>query len=118
MEGKSFEEYFKKKLLTDKEIIKNLPYTIEELREIYRQEFDYKNSAPPLELKLEAQDIDYDTASFYLPEKWEMTRNGRLHADDEELLNVLKLLLYNVGLRRALDSIPQKLIEEYLQERD
>ncbi|WP_391558956.1 hypothetical protein [Robertmurraya sp.] len=109
-----FEEYFQKKLEEDREMIEELHYTIDELRNIYRQEYEWKKNMPVLDLKLEPQPLDYDTVNYYLPEKWEMPREGKLLYSDEELLNVLKLIIYNLGAQKALDSIPRELLEQYL----
>lgn len=110
-----FEEYFRQILLEEHEILKNLPYTEEQLREIYRQNWEWNRKAPNLELSLEPQQLDYDTTQYYLPEKWEMPRTGRLLYSDEEIQQVLKLLIYNLGVRASLDVIPRELIEQYLK---
>jgi hypothetical protein len=114
MNEKDFEEYFQKKLKEDQEKIGNLP--IELLRDTYRLEYELKINMPSLILKMEPQELDYRTVEVYLPEKWEMPRNGKLLYSDEELLNVLKLIIYNLGVRESLDSIPRSLIEQYVKE--
>jgi len=69
------ESYFKQRI---KEIdVNSLPYSEEELRDIYRQEYEQKKKAPQLTLKLDAQSVDYDTADYFLPEKWEIPREGK-----------------------------------------
>jgi hypothetical protein len=113
-----FESYFQKKLEEDREKIETLPYTVNELKEIYRQEYKYKKAGPLLELKLESQYLDYETTNYYLPDRWEMPRKGKLLYDDEQLINVLKLICYNIGVKKALDSIPIQLIEVYMKNND
>ncbi|SMQ80608.1 hypothetical protein SAMN05444673_3940 [Bacillus sp. OV166] len=109
-----FEEYIKKKLEENKEMIGQLPYSSDQLREIYRQEYEYKKNAPALELNPEGQAINREQVEFYLPEKWEMLREGKLLYDDEELLNALKLIIFNIGVKKTLDVIPQDFIKQYL----
>jgi len=95
-----FEEYIKKKLEENKEMIGQLPYSSDQLREIYRQEYEYKKNPPALELNPEGQAINREQVEFYLPEKWEMPREGKLLYDDEELLNALKLIIFNIGVKK------------------
>ncbi|MEH7013423.1 hypothetical protein V7087_21900 [Neobacillus niacini] len=109
-----FEEYLKKKLEENNEMIEQLPYSNDQLREIYRQEYKYKKNPPALELNLEGQTINREQVEYYLPEKWEMPREGKLLYDDEELLNVLKLIIFNIGFKKTLDVIPQDFIKQYL----
>lgn len=109
-----FEEYFNKKL-AEIETLKYLPNSVEQLREIYWQEYQAKKNIPVLYLKLEPQPVTYDISNQYLPEKWEMIRPGQLLYDDEELLNVLKLIMFNLGVQKSLDIIPGDLIEQYLR---
>ncbi len=110
----SFEQYFQKKLQEDKELLKDLPYNLEQIKEVYRQEYEFKKSMPELSIQMEGQIVDYDTADYYLPEKWEMPRHGKLLNSDEDLQNVLKLLVFQLGVRKSLDIIPRHLIEQYL----
>ncbi|NRD78556.1 hypothetical protein HPT25_14425 [Bacillus sp. BRMEA1] len=110
-----FEKYFRQKLISEHEIIKNLPYTEEQLREIYRGNWEWERKVPDLELSIEPQQLDYDTVQYFLPEKWEMPRKGRLLYCDEDLKRVLKLLLFNLGVRESLDVIPHKLIVQYIE---
>ncbi|MGG4201784.1 hypothetical protein [Peribacillus frigoritolerans] len=109
-----FEEYLKKKLEEDKDIIEQLSYSTDQLREIYRKEYEYKKNSPALELRLEGQEIKSELVEYYLPEKWEMPRQGTLLYDDEKLLNVLKLIIFNIGVKKTLEVIPQDLIKKYL----
>lgn len=109
----SFEEYFKQKLKDEKG--RNLPYSIDELRKMYREEYEYKKNAPKLEIKMEPQQINFKLANYYLPEKWELV-DGKLLFSEEELLNVLKLIVYNLGVEQALSVIPKDLIEKYLHD--
>jgi hypothetical protein len=109
-----FEKYFHDKLKTEHEMHKDLPYSKEQLREIYLQDWEWIKSAPNLELRLEPQQLDYDTAQYYLPEKWEVSKKGRLLYSDEELERTLKLIIFNLGVRKSLSVIPRKLIEQYL----
>ncbi|MEH7481800.1 hypothetical protein V7157_12145 [Neobacillus drentensis] len=109
-----FEEYLKKKLEDNNEMIEQLPYSNYQLKEIYRQEYEFKKNPPALELKLEGQALNREQVEFYLPEKWEMPREGKLLNDDEELLNVLKLIIFNIGVKKTLDIIPQDFIKQYL----
>jgi hypothetical protein len=111
---KEFAEYFKRKLAEERQTIENLPYTIEQLRNIYRQEFERKKSLPQLELKMEAQALDYNMVQYFLPEKWEMF-DGMLLGNKEELINVLRLLIYNLGVRATLDALPYELIKDYIE---
>lgn len=110
-----FEAFFQKKLEEDQENRKNLSFSTEQLRGIYQQEYQFLKKMPGLELKMEPQDLTFDVADYYLPEKWEMPREGKLLYNDEKLLRVLKLIIYNLGVKKALDSIPRSLIEEYLK---
>ncbi len=110
-----FETYFRQKLVEDHEILKNLPYTNEQLQEIYRKSYEYEKSDPVLELKLESQPLDYDTVQYYLPEKWEMPRKGKLLYSDQELQRVLKLLIFNLGIEKTLNIIPREMIKQFLK---
>lgn len=116
MNEKDFEEYFKMRLKEDQEKISNLP--IDVLRETYKQEYELKMNMPTLTLRMDPQELDYKTVEAYLPEKWEMPRNGKLLYSDDELLNVLKLLIYNLGVKASLDSIPRSLIQQYVKENE
>ena len=111
-----FEHYFQKKLEEDKELLKDLPYTMEQIKDVYRQEYEFKMNMPELAPQMEGQIVDYNTADYYLPEKWEMPRPGKLLYSDEDLQNVLKLLVYQLGIRKSLDIIPRQFIEQYLDE--
>ncbi|MFK9095500.1 hypothetical protein [Bacillus salipaludis] len=93
MSDKEFEEYFKKKLEEEQENIKNLPYSLKQLREIYQQEFEIRKKMPVLELKMQPQEITYDLINQYIPDSWEMVRPGKLLYDEDELLSVLKIIL-------------------------
>lgn len=110
-----FEKYFRQKLIDENEIIKNLPYTEEQIREIYRQDWELERKIPHLELNMEPQQLDYDTVQYFLPEKWEMPRTGRLLYSDEDLKRVLKLILFSLGVRESLDIIPLELIVQYIE---
>jgi hypothetical protein len=44
-----------------------------------------------------------------------MPRPGKLLYSDKEIQRVLKLLIYNLGVRASLDVIPRELIEKYLK---
>lgn len=112
-----FEQYFQKKLQEEQELIQGLPYTFEQIKEVYRQEYEFKKNMPKLILQMDGQLVDYDTADYYLPEKWEMPRHGKLLYSDEDLKNVLKLLVYQLGVKKSLDIIPRHLIEQYLDEK-
>lgn len=72
----------------------------------------------PLELRMEPQPITYDEIARYLPEKWEMVRDGKLLYEDEEVASALRLLVFNLGVRSSLKQIPRHLIEQYLRESD
>jgi hypothetical protein len=110
-----FEKYFRQKLIDEHEILKNLPYTEEQIREIYRQSWEWERKVPDLELNMEPQQLDYDTVQYFLPEKWEMPRKGRLLYSDEEIKQVLKLLIFHLGVRESLDVIPHNLIVQYIE---
>lgn len=116
--NQEFETWFAKKKEEDRELINQLPYTEEELRAIYWEEFEQRKNKPLLELKMELQKVNFEMVRAYLPEKWEMLREGKLLADDEELIGVLHLLIYNLDVKQTLDSIPFELIEEYVKDRN
>ncbi|MGO4185401.1 hypothetical protein AB4Z17_29980 [Paenibacillus sp. TAF43_2] len=110
----SFEEYFARKLQEEEKTIKDLPYSFDELRDIYLQEYEWKRKAPLLDIKMEPQALDYEVAQYFLPERWEMPREGKLLYNDEELLDVLKLLFVNLGAEKGLKAVPTSLIDKYL----
>lgn len=112
---KEFEEYLKKKLKEEHDIIQNIPISIEDLRDIYWQEYEFKQNRPALKLKMEPQKLNHEIVAFYLPEKWEMPREGKLLYSDEVLVDVMKLIVYNLGVEKALSSIPKSLIKQYLK---
>lgn len=114
-EDLEFEVYFRQVLQDEKETIQLLQYTEEQLRQIYRDSWEWKLKIPKLELHMESQELDYETVQNFLPEKWEMPREGKLLYDDEELQQVLKLIVFNIGVRKCLDVIPRELIEQYLK---
>ncbi|MFV8830243.1 DnaA N-terminal domain-containing protein [Alkalihalobacterium sp. APHAB7] len=93
---------------------KDQSYLMNGREEIAQDECNKQKNIHPLELKLEPQLVDYDTAQSILPEKWEMPRNGKLLYDDAEVQQVLKLLVYQLGVEKSLDTIPRHLIEQYL----
>ncbi|WP_078429363.1 hypothetical protein [Alkalihalobacterium alkalinitrilicum] len=74
--------------------------------------------APELELKMESQLLNYDTVCEYLPERWEMPRNGKLLYSDRELQEAIKLLIFNLGVESTLNLIPRQLIEAYLEKKE
>lgn len=96
-----FEAFFQKKLQEEQQTLKNPSYSTEELRRIYHQEYQFIKKMPGLELKMEPQDLTFDIADYYPPEKWEMPRDGKLLYNDEELLRVLKLITYNIGVKKG-----------------
>lgn len=112
-----FEKYFQQKLQDYQEEIKTLRYTKEQLHEIYRASYEYEKRAPKLELKMGSQPLEYDTVRYYLPEKWEIIRAGKLLSSDEEIQRVLRLLIYNLGIEKSLDVIPSQEIQKYLNSR-
>jgi hypothetical protein len=63
---------------------------------------------------MEPQSLDYDIAHYYLPEKWEMVRVGKVLSSDEETQRILRLLIFNLGIKKSLDLMPRQLIEQYL----
>lgn len=93
---------------------KDQPYIMNGREEIDQDECNREKNSHPLKLKLEPQFVDYDTAQSMLPEKWGMPRNGKLLYDDAEVQQVLKLLVYQLGVEKSLDIIPRHLIEQYL----
>lgn len=111
-----FEKYFQSKMQENQNTLANLHYSTEELREIYKQEYNFRKNMPQLDLQMEPQNLTYEVAEYYLPERWEMPHKGKLLYSDEELRNVLKLIVFNVGVKKALDAIPRTLIEQYLRE--
>lgn len=50
-----FEQYFQQKLRDEHDLLKNLPYSEKELREIYRQNWEWERRIPHLELSFEPQ---------------------------------------------------------------
>ena len=114
---KDFEKYFQAILKEEHEILKTLPYTEEQLREIYYQPYEYEKEAPELQLKMESQPLDHHTVQYYLPEKWEMPRKGKLLYSDRELQRVLKLIIFNLGIEKTLEMIPPEAITQYLNSR-
>lgn len=110
-----FRKYFQQKLKEDQEVLKNLPYTKKQLQEIYRTSYENEQRAPELKLKMEPQPICYDTVRYYLPERWEMPRTEKLLNSDEEILRVIKLLVFNLGVKKSLDVIPKEMIQQYLR---
>jgi len=113
MNNENFEAYFKKRLEEEQDKVGNLP--IEILRDIYKQEYEFKMNRPALKLKMDPQKLNHEIVASYLPEKWEMPREGRLLYSDEELTDVLQLIVYNLGVEKALSSIPNSLIKQYLK---
>ncbi|WP_216831700.1 hypothetical protein [Alkalihalobacterium elongatum] len=114
--NKEFERYFEKKLEEDQEIIASLPYSKDEIKDIYYQDYNNSRNKHSLKLKFEAQDLDYNTAQSYLPQKREMLWEGKLLNNDDELIEVLQLIIFNVRVRKSLDIIPLPFIEQYLIE--
>ena len=110
-----FEKYFQQKLQDDQEVLENLPYTKEQLKEIYRTSYEYEKGAPELELGMESQPLCYDTLRYFLPERWEMPRAGKLLYSDEEIQRVLRMLIFNLGVEKSLDVIPREKILHYLE---
>ncbi len=70
-----------------------------------------------LTLKLEPQAITYDDMESYLPPKWEMPREGKMLYTDEELQRALILIMYNLGIHKSLEVIPDDLIKVYLRKK-
>lgn len=113
----NFEDYFQRKLVEDKEELENSSLSLDDLREIYRNDWEYEQNRPHLELKMEGQNLDYETVKYYLPQKWEMPRPGKLLYSDEELQRVLELIVFNLGIKNSLGIIPKELIEQYLKKK-
>jgi len=114
MNEKDFEEYFEKRLKKEQEKVGNLPMDL--LRDTFQKEYEFKMNRPILTLKMDPQKLNHEIVASYLPEKWEMPREGKLLYSDEELADVLQLIVYNLGVKKALNSIPNSLIKQYLQE--
>jgi hypothetical protein len=70
-----------------------------------------------LTLKLISQAITYDDMEAYLPQKWEMPRVGKMLYTDEELQRALMLIMYNLGIQKSLEIIPDDLIKDYLRKK-
>jgi hypothetical protein len=70
-----------------------------------------------LTLKLEPQAITYDDMESYFPQKWEMPREGKMLYTDEELQRALVLIMYNLGIQKSLEVIPDDLIKDYLRKK-
>lgn len=68
-------------------------------------------------LKLEPQAITYNDMEAYLPQKWEMPREGKMLYTDEELQRALMLIMYNLGIQKSLEVIPDALIKDYLRKK-
>lgn len=81
MNKRNFEVFFEMRLKEDQEKIGNLP--IDMLRDIYRQEYEAKVNMLDLILRMDPQELDYKTVEAYLPEKWEMPREGKLLYSDD-----------------------------------
>ncbi|RDU38916.1 hypothetical protein DRW41_05005 [Neobacillus piezotolerans] len=61
---------------------------------------------------MESHPLDYDTLRHYLLEKWEIAREeGKLLYSEQELQRVLKLLVFNLGIEKALNTIPREQIK-------
>ena len=75
-----------------------------------------KKNRDTLSLKMEPQELNYKIVEAYLPEKWEMPRKGKLLYSDEGLLDVFKILVFNLGVKKSLDTISYNLIEQYIRE--
>lgn len=60
-----------------------------------------------LKLKKEGQPVDYDLYSKFSPVPMEIV-DGNIFFTDSERESLLKLLIYNVGIKRTL-----KIIEEH-----
>jgi hypothetical protein len=58
-----------------------------------------------------AQKITYSQYERYTPEKLELVQ-GDLLWSEQERINLLLLLLYNVGLETFLQHLPEKTIQE------
>lgn len=116
MNDEDFEAYFKKRLEEEQGNIGNLPMEI--LKDTFRQEYEFRKNRPVLTLKMEPQKLNHEIVEAYLPEKWEMPREGKLLYNDEDLSDVLRLIVYNLGAEKALNSIPNSLIKQYLQKGD
>ncbi|WP_175639138.1 hypothetical protein [Metabacillus schmidteae] len=114
-----FEGFYQKGISQwDEDMVKRMrvTYTEEQLREIFMYDFQREKNKPKLEIKLEPQAINYDVVEYYLPEKWEMD-NGFLLLSERDRYDAWKILTYNFGLNKMLDTLPCELIEEYLQKR-
>ncbi|MGD7052984.1 hypothetical protein [Sutcliffiella horikoshii] len=103
-----------------KKVARELEPTNEENKEWCNlaNEIDNMDVAPELVLKMQPQLLHYDITSKYLPQKWEMPRGGRLLYSDRELLEALKLIIFNSGVKNTLDLIPRELIEAYLHKKE
>jgi len=81
-------------------------------------------------LKNEPQKIDYDLYSKLTPESHMELIDGNLYWTTEERENLLKLLIFNVGIRRTLEIInehrdkteepfePGTVYKQYLKEKE
>jgi hypothetical protein len=70
-----------------------------------------------LTLNLEPQAITYNDMEAYLPQKWEIAREGKMLYTDEELQRALMLIMYNLGIQKSLEVIPDNLIKDYLRKK-
>ena len=59
----------------------------------------------------EPQQVTYSQYERYTPEKVELIKGNLLYSEQERI-NLLLLLLYNVGLEAFLQHLPEKTIQE------
>lgn len=59
----------------------------------------------------EPQQVTYSQYKRYTPEKVELIKGNLLYSEQERI-NLLLLLLYNVGLEAFLQHLPEKTIQE------
>lgn len=57
-------------------------------------------------------------ADYFLPEKWKMVNGKLLLGDMKALMDVLRLITMNLGVRTALNVIPYEMIKQYVQEKE
>lgn len=66
-----------------------------------------------LELKLEQQVVSYALYQDFTPEKIELI-DGLLLGEESAAEKMLLILIFNLGVERTLQLIPNKLIQEFL----
>ncbi|TVY06913.1 hypothetical protein [Paenibacillus cremeus] len=114
----TFEEYFKRMQIEDRERIEYMMnfsgFTLERVEMTYRWDYEREKNKPVLTLKPEPQPVTWEMRDYYLPEKFEM-RDGRLLSSEKELENLMLLVVYNLGLRQTMKIIEHNVIVDMIK---